>query len=138
VQGGYPWTTITPLDQLTPVSRKVTVGRFANGFRYYTRENREPRNRAELRLVVKVGSIVGDDDQRGLAHFLEDMAFNGTENFEKQELVRFMESIGMRLGQGLNASTWFDETITQLTCRSKTFSSSISDWILGASRFMRT
>ena len=103
-----------PLDQLTPVSPRVTVGKFANGFRYYIRENREPRNRAELRLVVKVGSIVEDDDQRGLAHFLEHMAFNGTENFEKQELVRFMESIGMRLGQGLNASTSFDETIYNL------------------------
>src|SRR5688572_17572387 len=103
-----------PLDQQTPVSPKVTVGQFANGFRYYIRENREPRNRVELRLVVKVGSIVEDEDQRGLAHFLEHMAFNGTENFEKQELVRFMESIGMRLGQGLNASTSFDQTIYNL------------------------
>ena len=103
-----------PLDQLAPVSPKVTVGQFANGFRYFIRENREPRNRAELRLVVKVGSILEDADQRGLAHFLEHMAFNGTKNFEKQELVRFMESIGMRLGPGVNASTSFDETIYML------------------------
>src|SRR5688572_24240709 len=99
-----------PLDQLVPVSPKVTVGQFSNGFRYFIRENREPRNRAELRLVVNVGSILEDEDQRGLAHFLEHMAFNGTEHFEKQELIGFMESIGMRLGVGLNASTSFDET----------------------------
>jgi zinc protease len=103
-----------PLDQLVPPTPKVTTGRFANGLRYFIRENREPRNRAELRLVVNAGSILEDDDQRGLAHFLEHMAFNGTTNFEKQELVRFMESIGMRLGPGVNASTSFDETVFML------------------------
>ena len=103
-----------PLDQLAPISPAVRTGQFANGLRYFVRENQEPENRAELRLVVNVGSIVEDDDQLGLAHFLEHMAFNGTENFEKQELVGFMESIGMRLGPGVNASTSFDETIYQL------------------------
>jgi zinc protease len=103
-----------PLDQPVPVSPKLRTGQFANGLRYFIRENREPRNRAELRLVVRVGSIVEDDDQRGLAHFLEHMAFNGTANFQKQELVKFMESIGMRLGPGVNASTSFDETIYML------------------------
>jgi zinc protease len=102
------------LNQPVPTSPKVTVGQFANGFRYFIRENREPRNRAELRLVVNVGSILEDDDQKGLAHFLEHMAFNGSEHFEKQELIRFMESIGMRLGVGLNASTSFDQTIYNL------------------------
>ena len=102
------------LDQQAPVSPAVTTGEFANGIRYYIRENQEPENRAELRLVVNVGSIVEDDDQLGLAHFLEHMAFNGTENFEKQELIGFMESIGMRLGPGVNASTSFDETTYQL------------------------
>ncbi len=103
-----------PLDQLTPVGPKVTTGTFDNGLRYFIRENQEPENRAELRLVVNVGSIVEDDDQLGLAHFLEHMAFNGTENFEKGELVDFMESIGMRLGPGVNATTSFDETIFML------------------------
>ena len=103
-----------PLDQPSPISPAVTSGEFANGLRYYIRENQEPENRAELRLVVNVGSIVEDDDQLGLAHFLEHMAFNGTENFEKQELIGFMESIGMRLGPGVNASTSFDETTYQL------------------------
>jgi zinc protease len=103
-----------PLDQPTPVSPDVTVGELPNGLRYYIRENDEPENRAQLRLVVRVGSIVEDDDQIGLAHLLEHMAFNGTENFEKQELLSFMESIGMRLGAGVNASTDFDVTNYQL------------------------
>ncbi len=103
-----------PLDQQTPVGPNVTVGRFDNGLRYFIRENQEPENRAELRLVVSVGSIVEDEDQLGLAHFVEHMAFNGAENFEKSELVEFMESIGMGLGPGVNATTSFDETIYTL------------------------
>ncbi len=103
-----------PLAQPLPQSPAVTVGRFDNGLRYYIRENHEPENRAELRLVVNVGSVLEDPDQLGLAHMLEHMAFNGTEHFEKQALVAFMESIGMRLGPGVNASTSFDETIFML------------------------
>ena len=103
-----------PLDQPAPPSPRVTLGEFDNGIRYFIRENQEPENRAVLRLVVDVGSVLEDDDQLGLAHFLEHMAFNGTENFEKQELVGFMESIGMRLGPGLNAYTSFDETVYML------------------------
>ena len=93
-----------------PVGPGVTVGQLENGLQYYLRENSEPANRAEFSLVVKVGSVVEDEDQLGLAHFLEHMAFNGTENFEKQELIDFMESIGMRMGADLNAGTSFDET----------------------------
>lgn len=102
------------LDQKLPIGPNVTVGEFENGLRYYVRENRRPENRAELRLVVNTGSVMEDDDQLGLAHFVEHMAFNGTENFAKQELVKFMESIGMRFGPGLNATTSFDETIYML------------------------
>ena len=93
-----------------PVGPGVTVGQLENGLQHYIRENSEPANRAEFSLVVKVGSVVEDEDQLGLAHFLEHMAFNGTENFEKQELIDFMESIGMRMGADLNAGTSFDET----------------------------
>lgn len=103
-----------PLDEPLPVSSRVVVGKFDNGLSYYIRENTEPANRAELRLVVNAGSVLEDDDQVGLAHFLEHMAFNGTRNFEKQELISFMESIGMRLGPGVNAYTSFDETVFQL------------------------
>ena len=103
-----------PLDELAPLDPAVTVGELLNGLRYYIRENHEPENRALLRLIVRVGSVVEDGDQLGLAHVLEHMAFNGTENFEKQELLEFMESIGMRLGQGVNAATGFDQTSYRL------------------------
>ncbi len=102
------------LDQKMPVDPKITVGELANGLRYYIRENREPANRAELRLVVKAGSVLEDEDQLGLAHVVEHMAFNGSKHFPKQKLVDFMESIGMRFGPDLNAFTGFDETMYML------------------------
>jgi zinc protease len=103
-----------PLDVELPVDSAVRTGIFANGLTYYIRANDEPENRAELRLVVNTGSVLEDDDQRGMAHLLEHMAFNGTEHFEKQELIEFMESIGMRLGPDVNAYTSFDETVYML------------------------
>jgi zinc protease len=102
-----------PLPEL-PVDPQVTMGTLPNGLRYYIRENRRPEQRAELRLVVNAGSILEDEDQLGLAHFVEHMAFNGTRNFEKQELVSWLESIGMRFGADVNAYTSFDETVYML------------------------
>ncbi len=98
-----------------PVDPNVTVGELPNGLRYYIRENREPQERAELRLVVNAGSVLEDEDQLGLAHFVEHMAFNGTVNFQKQELVDYLERIGMRFGADVNAYTSFDETVYILT-----------------------
>ncbi len=92
----------------------VTVGTLDNGLRYYVRRNTTPRNRAELRLVVNAGSMQEDDNQRGLAHFVEHMAFNGTENFPKNTLVKLLESLGSRFGADLNAYTSFDETVYML------------------------
>ncbi len=103
-----------PLDQAIPLDPAITAGRFENGLQYFIRANTEPARRAELRLVVNVGSIVEADDQQGLAHFVEHMAFNGTANFPKQALVAFMESIGMRFGPSVNAYTSFDETVYML------------------------
>src|SRR5688572_31354755 len=94
-----------------PVDAKVTVGTLPNGIRYYIRQNAKPEKRAELRLVVNAGSVQEDDDQLGLAHFLEHTAFNGTTNFKKNELVSYLESIGVRFGADLNAYTGFDETV---------------------------
>ncbi|MFC1607505.1 M16 family metallopeptidase [Candidatus Latescibacterota bacterium] len=102
------------LDEILPLDSNVTVGKLDNGLTYYIRENPKPEKRMELRLVVKAGSVAEDDDQQGLAHFIEHMAFNGTKNFEKQALVNFLESIGMRFGSDINASTSFDEIIYQL------------------------
>ena len=97
-----------------PVDPQITVGTFANGLRYYVRANNSPEKRAELRLVIKAGSILEDDDQQGLAHFVEHMAFNGTKHFPKNEVVSFIESLGMRFGADLNAYTSFDETVYTL------------------------
>ncbi|RMH51546.1 MAG: insulinase family protein [Bacteroidetes bacterium] len=103
------------LDAPLPVDAAVRVGRLENGLTYYIRHNAEPDNRAELRLAVNAGSVLEDDDQRGLAHFLEHMLFNGTRRFEKQELVNFLERTGMRFGPDVNAYTSFDETVYMLT-----------------------
>jgi zinc protease len=93
----------------------VTMGRLPNGLQYYIRVNKEPERRAELRLVVKAGSLQEDEAQRGLAHFVEHMAFNGTKNFQKQEMISYLESIGMQFGGDLNAGTSYDNTAYQLT-----------------------
>jgi len=103
-----------PLTEKIPFDAKITTGTFPNGLRYYIRANPKPEKRAELRLVLNAGAILEADDQRGLAHFVEHMAFNGTKNFPKQALVQFLESIGMRFGADVNASTGFDETIFML------------------------
>src|SRR6185503_16498844 len=102
------------LTQPMPVDPQITMGQFKNGLRYYIRTTKKPEKRAELRLVVKAGSILEDDDQLGLAHFVEHMAFNGTKNFPKHELLEFIESLGMRFGAHLNAYTSFDETVYML------------------------
>ena len=112
-QAPNPALSVT-LDKPVPVDSRIKIGYLPNGLRYYIRVNGRPYKRAELRLVVGVGSVVEDKDQLGLAHMLEHMAFNGSKNFPKQELVKFMESIGMRLGPGVNANTGFDETVYML------------------------
>ena len=93
----------------------LTVGTLPNGMRYYLRANATPRHRVEFRLVVNAGSTLEDQDQRGFAHFLEHMAFNGTTHFPRTSLVDFIETSGMRFGADLNASTTQDETVYMLT-----------------------
>ncbi len=97
-----------------PVDPKVSKGVLENGMTYYVRSNDTPKNRAELMLIVKAGSVDEDEDQQGLAHFAEHMAFNGTENFPKNELINYFESIGMEFGPEINAYTSFDETVYML------------------------
>ena len=103
-----------PMDEPIPPDPAVVTGTLDNGLTFFIHQNDQPENRAELRLVVNAGSILEDDDQLGLAHFVEHMAFNGTENFEKQALVEYLESIGMRFGPDINAYTGFDETVYML------------------------
>jgi zinc protease len=97
-----------------PNDSAVVAGRFPNGLRYFIRRNGKPEKRAELRLIVNAGSILEDDAQIGLAHFVEHMAFNGTKRFPKADIVNYLERIGMRFGADLNAYTSFDETVYML------------------------
>jgi zinc protease len=103
------------LEQPVPVEGSITVATLPNGLRYYIRQNKQPLNRAELRLVIRAGSVLEEDDQQGLAHFVEHMAFNGTKSFPGEDVVKFLQSIGMRFGADVNAATGFDETTYRLT-----------------------
>ncbi len=97
-----------------PIDPDLVYGKLDNGLTYYIKQNGKPENRVELLLIVNAGSILEDDHQQGLAHFAEHMAFNGTKRFPKQELVNYLESIGMNFGADLNAYTSFDETVYML------------------------
>jgi zinc protease len=102
------------LSARLPVDTAVVRGQLPNGVHYLIRRNALPLKRAELRLVVNAGSILEDDAQRGIAHFVEHMAFNGTRRFPKADIVNFLERSGGRFGADLNAYTSFDETVYQL------------------------
>ncbi|MGV7209812.1 M16 family metallopeptidase [Oxalobacteraceae bacterium A2-2] len=97
-----------------PVNPELKVGKLANGLTYYIQKNAKPEKKLELRLVVKAGSILEDDDQQGLAHFTEHMAFNGSTHFKRNELVSYLQSAGVKFGADLNAYTSFDETVYML------------------------
>ena len=99
------------LTDKLPNDPNVILGTLDNGMKYYIRANATPAQRAELTLVVHAGSILEDEDQLGLAHFNEHMAFNGSKNFPKHELVNYLESLGMKFGPEVNAYTSFDETV---------------------------
>ena len=99
------------LTDKLPIAPEITMGKLSNGLTYYIRKNSKPEQKVELRLAIKAGSILEDDDQQGLAHFTEHMAFNGSRNFKKNELVSYLQSIGVEFGADLNAYTGFDETV---------------------------
>ena len=94
-----------------PIDAAVKIGKLPNGLTYYIRKNTKPEKKVQLRLVVNAGSILEEDDQQGLAHFMEHMNFNGLKHFPKNELVNYLQSIGVKFGADLNAQTGFDETI---------------------------
>lgn len=101
-------------EKTMPVDPQVKIGKLPNGLTYYIRKNAEPKDRSELYLVVKAGANMENDDQQGLAHFSEHMAFNGTKDFPKNQLVDYLQKSGVRFGADLNAYTSFDETVYQL------------------------
>ncbi|MGL5545979.1 MAG: M16 family metallopeptidase, partial [Tannerellaceae bacterium] len=97
--------------QPLPIDPKVRYGVLDNGLTYYIRHNELPKDRADFYIAQKVGSILEEDSQAGLAHFLEHMAFNGTTNFPDKTMMNYLESIGVKFGENLNAYTGFDETV---------------------------
>jgi len=99
------------LNDKLPIDPNVRIGKLSNGLTYYIRQNKKPEQKVELRLVVNAGSILEDDDQQGLAHLTEHMAFNGTTHFKKNDIISFLQSIGVGFGSDLNAYTSFDETV---------------------------
>ena len=107
---------------LIPVDAKVKIGKLDNGLTYYIRENKLPENRANFYIVQRVGSVLEEENQRGLAHFLEHMAFNGTENFPdgkgNKNMISYLETIGVKFGANLNAFTGMDE-IGRASCRER-------------------
>ena len=96
---------------IIPFDPNVKTGKLKNGLTYYIRKNEKPEDKVDLRLIVNAGSILENDDQQGLAHFMEHMNFNGTKRFPKNKLVDYLQSIGVKFGQHLNAYTSFDETV---------------------------
>ena len=94
-----------------PADPNVKIGKLDNGLTYYIRHNEEPKGQANFYIAQKVGSILEDEEQRGLAHFLEHMCFNGTEHFPGNGVIKYCESIGVKFGADLNAYTSIDETV---------------------------
>ena len=102
------------LNQKLPFDNEVITGKLKNGFTYFIRKNSEPKGRVTMYLGMKAGSILENEKQLGLAHFLEHMNFNGLKHFPKNELVNYLQKAGVRFGSDLNAYTSFDQTVYQL------------------------
>ena len=94
-----------------PTDKAITYGKLDNGFTYYIRENEKPKDKAYIKLVIKAGSVMEEENQLGLAHLLEHMAFNGSTNYPKNALDKFMSSIGLDLGSHYNATTGHLKTV---------------------------
>ena len=103
--------TIADAQTVLPFNPKVIKGKLDNGLTYYILPNKKPENKVELRLALNAGAINEDDNQQGLAHMAEHMAFNGTKNFKKNDIISFLQDIGVGFGSDLNAYTGFDETV---------------------------
>lgn len=98
-----------------PVDKEVRIGKLDNGLTYYIRHNEYPKNQVDFYIAQKVGSILEEDNQRGLAHFLEHMCFNGTRNFPGSSMIKWLESVGVKFGYNLNAYTSVDETVYRIS-----------------------
>lgn len=101
--------------QPLPLDPKIRYGKLENGLTYYIRHNEEPKQRAEFHIAQNVGAILEKDEQNGLAHFLEHMAFNGTKNFPDKGIINYFEKQGVKFGYDINAYTSLDETVYRLS-----------------------
>lgn len=110
-QGNQAKGKKTDLTEKVSVDKKVRIGKLANGMTYYIRANKKPENRVQFRIVTNAGSVLEDEDQLGLAHFCEHMAFNGTQYFPGNEMISTLQKNGIEFGRGINAWTSFDETV---------------------------
>ena len=108
-------TTMAQQMPAIPVDPDVKIGKLDNGLTYYIRHNAWPEQRAEFYIAQRVGSIQENDDQRGLAHFLEHMCFNGTENYKGNDIVKWCETVGVKFGKDLNAYTSIDQTVYNIS-----------------------
>jgi zinc protease len=108
-------TASSQTDPPLPIDARIKTGKLPSGLTYYVLPHKKPEHRAQIWLAVNAGSVLEDDDQRGLAHFVEHMGFNGTTRFPKQSLVDMLEKSGVSFGADLNAYTSFDETVYTLT-----------------------
>ncbi len=104
-----------PYEMPLPIDPKVRYGKLDNGLTYYIRHNELPKERAEFFIAQKVGSVLEEDNQSGLAHFLEHMAFNGTKNLPGKQMINYLETIGVKFGENLNAYTAFDRTVYNIS-----------------------
>lgn len=104
-----------PQLQPLPMDSKIRYGKLDNGLTYYIRANKEPKERAEFHIAQNVGAILENDNQNGLAHFLEHMAFNGTKNYPGKGIINYFEKIGVKFGSDINAYTSLDETVYRLS-----------------------
>ena len=109
------FVAVAQQPQPLPIDSAVRVGKLENGLTYYIRHNEYPKQRAEFHIAQAVGAILEEDHQNGLAHFLEHMAFNGTEHFAGKGIIEYFESIGVNFGGNINAYTSLDETVYRLS-----------------------
>ncbi len=106
---------IAQMPQALPLDPKIRSGQLENGLTYFVMQNAEPKGQAEFYIAQKVGSILEEENQRGLAHFLEHMAFNGTKHFPDNKVISYLETIGVRFGSNLNAYTSIDQTVYNIS-----------------------
>lgn len=112
--------SITVFSKPLENSSNLITGKLPNGITYYIYKNKKPEEKAELNLVVKAGSLYEEEQEQGLAHFLEHMAFNGTTKYEKNDMIKYLQSLGLNFGGDLNAYTSFDRTVYKLQIPSST------------------